>query len=52
MSRADVDAPIDTGMRPRKDTVCARKGISLSEANDMNWEQKISCVPILDENDN
>lgn len=52
ISRSDLDAPIDTFMRPRKDTVCARKGISLSEANDMIWEHKISCLPILDENDN
>ena len=52
VSRCDLDAPIDTFMRPRSETVCARKGITLSEANDMIWDNKISCLPILDENDN
>ena len=52
ISRADLDAPIDTFMRPINEVVCARKGISLTEANDMIWDHKISCLPVLDENDN
>jgi IMP dehydrogenase len=52
ISRVDLNAPIDDFMRPRKDVVCAKKGISLSEANDMIWDNKISCLPILDEDDN
>ena len=52
ISRADLDAPIDTFMRPINEVVCARKGISLTEANDMIWEHKISCLPGLDEKDN
>ena len=39
-------------MTPRSKIVCAKKGISLAEANDIIWENKISCLPILDENDN
>ena len=52
VSRCDLDAPIDNYMRPLSETIVARKGISLSEANDMIWDNKISCLPILDENDN
>ena len=52
ITRADLDTPIDMYMTPRERIVCARKGISLSEANDIIWENKISCLPILDENDN
>ena len=52
ISRVDLDTPIDMYMTPRDKIVCARKGISLVEANDIIWENKISCLPILDENDN
>ena len=52
ISRVDLDTPINMYMTPRSKIVCARKGISLAEANDMIWENKISCLPILDENDN
>lgn len=52
ISRCDLDAPIDNYMRPLSETIVARKGISLSEANDMIWDNKISCLPVLDENDN
>ena len=39
-------------MTPREKIVCARKGISLKEANDIIWENKISCLPILDDENN
>ena len=52
ISRANLDDPIDKYMTPRSKIVCAKKGISLAEANDIIWENKISCLPILDENDN
>ena len=52
ISRANLDDPIDNFMTPRSKIVCAKKGISLAEANDIIWENKISCLPILDENDN
>ena len=34
-------------MTPIKDIVCAEEGISLAEANDMIWEYKKACLPIL-----
>ena len=52
ISRANLDDPIDKYMTPRSKIVCAQKGISLAEANDIIWENKISCLPILDDNDN
>ena len=50
ISRANLDDSIDKYMTPRSKIVCAKKGISLAEANDIIWENKISCLPILDEN--
>lgn len=52
ISRVDLNEPIDNFMTSREKIVCAKKGITLSEANDMIWENKISCLPVLDENDN
>ena len=52
ITRDDLDSPIDKYMTPREKIVCAKKGISLAEANDIIWEHKISCLPILDDNDN
>lgn len=51
ISRVDLDTPIDLYMTPREKIICAKKGISLIEANDMIWDNKISCLPILDETD-
>ena len=52
ISRVNLDDPIDKFMVPKDKVVCARKGISLEEANDIIWENKVSCLPILDEKDN
>ena len=39
-------------MTKKEDLVYAYEGITLKEANDMIWENKISCLPILDKLDN
>ena len=52
ISRVNLDEPVSNYMMPKDRLVYARKGISLHEANDLIWENKISCLPILDENDN
>lgn len=52
ISRVNLDDSIDNFMTPREKIVCAKNGISLSEANDIIWDNKISCLPILDEEDN
>lgn len=51
ISRVLLDEPISKYMIPKDKIVFGRKGISLTEANDIIWENKISCLPILDEND-
>ena len=52
ISRVDLNDPIDKFMVPKEKLVFARKGVSLEEANDIIWENKVSCLPILDDNDN
>lgn len=51
LSRVDLNSTVEEYMVPKEKIVLARKGITLHEANDMIWENKISCLPILDEND-
>ena len=51
ISRSDVDTPVDEFMTSKENAVYARVGISLVEANEMIWEKKISCLPILDKDD-
>ena len=52
LSRDDRSAPIDNFMTPKDKTVWAYEGISLAEANDVIWENKIACLPILDKQEN
>ena len=52
ISRVNLDDPVSNHMMPKDKVVYAKKGISLHDANDLIWEHKISCLPILDENDN
>ena len=52
LTRVNLDDPIDKFMVPKEKLVFARKGISLEESNDVIWENKVSCLPILDEDDN
>ena len=52
ISRVNLETPIDEFMVAKDKLVYARKGISLEKANDIIWENKVSCLPILDEQDN
>ena len=52
LSRDDMNAPIDNFMTPKEKTVWAKEGITLAEANDVIWENKIACLPILDNEEN
>ena len=49
ISRDNMDAPISDFMTPKDNVVWAKKGTDLIEANDIIWENKIACLPILDE---
>ncbi len=48
ITRANFDEPIDNFMTPKDKVVWAKEGTSLVEANDIIWEYKIACLPILD----
>ncbi len=52
ISRDNLDDPIGKFMTKREDLVVGCEGITLSEANDLIWEHKISCLPIVDKKDN
>ena len=52
ITRVNLDEPVDNYMIKREHVVCAKVGISLTEANDIIWDKKISCLPILDDEDN
>ena len=47
VSRDNMDAPISDYMTPIENIIWAEEGISLSEANDIIWEKKKECLPIL-----
>lgn len=49
ISKADLDDEINKYMTPIEKLVCAKKGVSLSEANDIIWENKINCLPVVDD---
>ena len=48
LSRDNMKAPISEFMTPKEKVVWEKEGISLIEANDVIWENKIACLPILD----
>ena len=48
ITRANFDEPIDNFMTPKEKVVWAKEGTNLVEANDIIWENKIACLPILD----
>ncbi len=52
VSRVDMDEPVSNYVVYKKDVVYGEKGISLTEANDIIWDKKISCLPILDKKGN
>lgn len=47
ISRDNIELPISNFMTPFERVIWAEEGITLSEANDMIWEKKKECLPIL-----
>jgi IMP dehydrogenase len=45
--KSDLNAPISDFMTPFKKLKYGKEGITLSEANDMIWEYKLNCLPIV-----
>ena len=52
ISRDNLDETIDKYMTPKEKVVCGKKGMTLSEANDLIWENKKACLPILTDEGN
>ncbi|SFL75922.1 IMP dehydrogenase [Paenibacillus sp. 1_12] len=49
ISRDALDKPISQFMTPFSSLIYGKLGITLSEANDLIWEHKINCLPIVGE---
>lgn len=47
VSRDDMDAPISKYMTPKERVIWVEEGITLAEANDVIWQHKKECLPIL-----
>ncbi len=52
LSRVEMDEPVSKYIVYKEHVIYADKGVSLTEANDIIWDKKISCLPILDKNGN
>ncbi|HEY5562404.1 MAG TPA: IMP dehydrogenase [Clostridiaceae bacterium] len=52
LSRDTLDRKVRDIMTPFSKLVVGRLGITLSEANDLIWENKLNCLPIIDEKQN
>jgi len=50
ISRLPLDTKVETFMTPMHKLVYAKEGITLSEANDILWDNKLNALPILDDN--
>ncbi len=52
VSRIDFTTKVSEFMTPFDKLVCGKKGISLEEATDVLWDNKLNALPIVDENNN
>jgi IMP dehydrogenase len=50
ISRTPTDRKISEFMTPFSSLIYGEEGITLSEANDMIWDHKLNCLPIVDKN--
>jgi IMP dehydrogenase/GMP reductase len=50
VSRTPLDTKVSEFMTPFSSMVYANEGITLSEANDMLWDNKLNALPIIDKN--
>ena len=51
-SRDPKDAPVKNFMTPFDKLIYAKEGVTLGEANDMIWENKLNCLPVVDDKQN
>ncbi len=52
VEKDDPNMPVKDFMTPFSKLVVGRSGISLSEANQIIWENKLNTLPVIDENQN
>lgn len=52
ISRDLPDKPIHSFMTPFSSLIYGKVGITLPEANDLIWEHKLNCLPIIDDEQN
>ncbi|NCD07469.1 MAG: IMP dehydrogenase, partial [Spirochaetia bacterium] len=50
ISRMNTDTKIKDFMTPFEKLIYAKEGVSLSEANDILWDNKLNALPIIDDN--
>jgi IMP dehydrogenase len=48
INKCDLNTKISEMMTPFQSLIYAEDGITLEEANDMIWEHKLNCLPIMD----
>ena len=49
VDKTDHKTPVSELMTPFKDLVYGREGITLKEANQMIWQHRLSCLPVIDD---
>ncbi|GAA4860272.1 IMP dehydrogenase [Paenibacillus vulneris] len=49
VSRMTLDTKVKDFMTPFEDLICGNKDTTLKEANNIIWEHKLNCLPIIDE---
>lgn len=47
VSRMSPETKVRDFMTKFADLICARDGVTLSEANDIIWEHKLNCLPVI-----
>lgn len=52
ISRMSLDTKIAEFMTPFSDLIYAKEGVTLKTANDIIWDNKLNCLPIIDDNCN
>ncbi len=52
IGRDSLDAKIKAFMTPFSNLIVGKLGVSLTDANEIIWDHKLNCLPIIDENEN
>jgi IMP dehydrogenase len=51
-SKDSLDKKVSEFMTPFSELICGKTGMTLPEANDLIWKNKLNCLPVIDENEN